>query len=113
MLSATGKEILLKAILQVIPTYTMRFFQLPHSKVQKLNKMMKKFWWGYNEDHSKIQWVSWDYMGLSKEFGGLGFRDFKSFNLAMLSKQCWRILNHQDSLSTRIFKEKYFLCVNS
>lgn len=47
-------------------------------------------------------------MSFSKEFGGLDFRDFKSFNLAMLSKQCWRILNHPNSLPTRIFKEKYF-----
>lgn len=44
MLSAVGKEILLKAILLAIPTYTMGIFQLPHSIILKLDRMMKKFW---------------------------------------------------------------------
>lgn len=47
-------------------------------------------------------------MGLAKEIGGLGFRDFKSFKLAMLAKQSWRMLKNPKSLPAKAFKQKYY-----
>ncbi|XP_042983190.1 uncharacterized protein LOC122312604 [Carya illinoinensis] len=68
----------------------------------------QKIWWGYNEDTSKIQWVRWNQLNYSKEAGGLGFRDFRSFNLALLAKQGWRILENPSSLAAMVLKQKYF-----
>ncbi|KAF5471784.1 hypothetical protein F2P56_008554 [Juglans regia] len=55
-LSVAGNEILLKAVLQAIPTYAMGMFLLPTFITRKLNQILRKFWWGFNEDSSKIQW---------------------------------------------------------
>ena len=38
----------------------------------------------------------------------MGFRDLRSFNLAMLAKQGWRMIQEQNSLLSRCFKAKYF-----
>ena len=47
-------------------------------------------------------------MTLAKEVGGLGFRDLHIFNRAMLSWQCWRILQNPDSLCVIVLKARYF-----
>ena len=40
--------------------------------------------------------------------GGLGFRDFSSFNQALVAKQGWRILHNLDALMSKILTAKYF-----
>jgi hypothetical protein len=86
-LSHTGKEILIKSILQAIPTYTMSVFQLLSSLCHDINSLMAKFWWGHKENVNKIAWMSQKKMGKIKCKGGLGFRELESFNLALLAKQ--------------------------
>jgi hypothetical protein len=43
LLSQAGKEILLKAVIQAIPTYSMSIFLLPKELCKDLNKMMQNF----------------------------------------------------------------------
>ena len=40
--------------------------------------------------------------------GGMGFRDLRAFNLAMLAKQGWRMIQGNDSLLYKCFKAQYF-----
>jgi hypothetical protein len=43
LLSQAGKEILLKAVVQAIPTYSMSIFLLPKELCKDLNKIMQNF----------------------------------------------------------------------
>ena len=56
----------------------------------------------------KPAWVAWAIMNKSKRMGGMGFRDMELFNLALLARQAWRLLNDTDSLSARLLKAVYF-----
>jgi hypothetical protein len=85
-LSQAGKEILIKAVVQAIPTYCMSVFLLPVTLCQDLNSMMQSFRWGHMSKESKIHWMSWEKLGRSKSTGGLGFRDLLMFNKALLAK---------------------------
>jgi hypothetical protein len=107
LLSLAGKEILIKAVVQAIPTYSMSVFLLPVSLCKDLNHLMQFFWWGHLCNDSKIHWMSWSRMGRAK-IAGLGFRDLLMFNKALLAKQCWRLIQFPHSLCSRILKDKYF-----
>lgn len=107
LLSIGGREILIKAVAQTVPPYTMSCFQLPKTLCQDLESMMRNFWWGQKDSENKIALVYWRKMCWSKLQGGMGFRNIQAFNLAMLAKQGWRILTNPDSLMARVFKAKY------
>uniref|UniRef100_A0A803NHJ6 RNase H type-1 domain-containing protein n=1 Tax=Cannabis sativa TaxID=3483 RepID=A0A803NHJ6_CANSA len=44
-LSKAGKEVLLKAVAQLLPSYTMNVFLLPLEITRDMESMMAKFWW--------------------------------------------------------------------
>ena len=58
LLSRAGKEILIKAVAQSIPTYTMSVFQMPLKLCDELDALCAKFWWGQVGNERKIHWKS-------------------------------------------------------
>ena len=108
-LSKAGREIMIKSVLQAIPSYVMSIFRLPTTLINSIEKMMNSFWWGHGRTSQRgIHWMSWEKLSAPKIHGGMGFKDLSVFNLAMLGKQGWKFITEADSLVTRIFKARYF-----
>ena len=108
LLSAAGKEVLIKSIAQAIPVFSMSCFHLPRGLCDNITSIIRQFWWGSKNGKRKPSWVAWDTMTRPKHLGRLGFRDLEIFNLALLARQSWRLMTDETSLSARLLKVVYY-----
>jgi hypothetical protein len=107
-MSTGGKEVLIKSVAQSIPTYAMGVFKLTGGFCDDYMKMIRDFWWRDEPDHRKIHWIAWKKMMTPKCIGGMGIRDLRLFNQALLARQAWRLIHFPDSLCARLLKARYF-----
>ena len=96
--SRAGKEVLLKIVAQAMPNYAMQVFLLPKGVCKDIEVMLNSFWWGNHGGNKKgINWMKWEHLCKPKFVGGLGFKKSYELNLAMLSKQGWKLLTEPTS----------------
>ncbi|KAL5553367.1 hypothetical protein UlMin_040768 [Ulmus minor] len=106
--SQGGKEVLLKAVVQAIPTYAMTCFMIPDNILKEIEAACACFWWGSTPDHKRVHWKKWSDLCQPKAAGGMGFKDLSLFNQALLGKQVWRITQNPQSLVVQVLKARYF-----
>ncbi|KAL0295512.1 UNVERIFIED_CONTAM: hypothetical protein Sangu_2508300 [Sesamum angustifolium] len=106
-LSQAGKEVIIKAIMQAIPTYAMGVFRFPETLIHELQSMIADFWWN-NKENRKIHWLSWEKLSTSKLHGELGLHDLRAFNSAMLARQFWWLIVKPNSLVGKILRARNF-----
>lgn len=103
MLSKASKEVLIKAVCQAIPSYTMSVFRLPLSSCNEIESIFARYWWANNNGRG-IHWKTWKHLCKIKSVGGLGFQEISCFNQALLGKQGWRLLEFPNSLIAKMSK---------
>ncbi|WCJ39636.1 RNA binding RNA-directed DNA polymerase [Euphorbia peplus] len=106
-LSFVGRLMLIKSVTSSILTYSMQTVLLPSSICSKLDACNQNFLWGSEPNARKIHLVNWNEVCKPKNEGGLGIRDTRTFNLAMLAKLSWKVLISNDSLWVRALRAKY------
>jgi hypothetical protein len=108
LLSQAGREVLIKAVIQAIPTYAMSCFKFPAGLCEDLCSMANRFWWGQKRGEKNIHWLGKHKLCRLKSEGGIGFLDLKLFNKALLARQGWRLLQNPSSLVFKMLMAKYF-----
>lgn len=100
LLLVGGRIVLLKFVLYALPVYYFSFFKALSGIIYKLESFFKTFLWGGDVESRKINWVQWDKVCRKKEVGGLGIKNLKAFNLALLGKWEWRIRKEKTAYGT-------------
>ncbi|KAK2384992.1 putative mitochondrial protein [Trifolium repens] len=107
-LSKAGKEVMIKSVLQSIPSYVMSVYLIPEAIIKEIERMLNSFWWGGGSQNGGIKWLAWDRMTFPKAYGGLGFRNLHLFNMAMVAKQGWNFITKSNTLVAKVYKARYF-----
>ncbi|CAL1352018.1 unnamed protein product [Linum trigynum] len=106
-MSLAAKETVIKSVGSASTIYAMSAFRIPATSCRRMNSQLSRFWWANQDKEKGIHWLSWPEVCHSKFEGGLGFRDFDRFNIALLAKQAWRLLQMPDSPIAVLYKARY------
>ncbi|XP_070055164.1 uncharacterized protein [Nicotiana tomentosiformis] len=93
LMSTGGKIILLKHILQSMPTYILSAMNPPKGTML-MEKHFVNFFWGSVNGKNKYHWSSWHNMCIPKEVGGVGIRRIDDIIETFNMKRLWRFRTH-------------------
>jgi hypothetical protein len=57
-LSMAGKDVMIKYVLQSIPSYVISVFLILDSIIYDVEKMLNSFWWGDGSNNKGIMWLA-------------------------------------------------------
>ncbi|GKV15062.1 hypothetical protein SLEP1_g25863 [Rubroshorea leprosula] len=106
-LSLGGRITLINSVLSSLPVFWMSMYLVPKGTILLLDKIRRKFLWGGAEREKRINWVKWEKVCKEKQFGGLGVKDLRKFNLALLGKWWGRLVRGDNGLWGKVILEKY------
>ncbi|XP_027156871.1 uncharacterized protein LOC113758040 [Coffea eugenioides] len=105
-LSAGGKLILLRHVLNSMPLYLLQVSKPPKGVFLRLGRLFNAFLWD-GKDGRRIHWSSWEKLCFPVEEGGLGFRSLLDLEKAFAMKLWWRI--RQKSSPWAIFMHRKYI----
>jgi len=106
-LSLAGRMCVIKSVLNAIPLFYLSTFKAPESIYKTIINIQRRFLWGWGKERRSIAWVSWEDLCKPKEEGGLGLKDIKKVNAALLAKWRWRFLSQDKGKWKEVLESKY------
>jgi hypothetical protein len=106
-LSKGGRVTLIKSTLSNMPTYMLSLFPIPADVAKRIEKIQRDFLWGGMNDEFKCHLVEWDKVCAPIDEGGLGIRNMRRFNQALLGKWLWRFAHEEGAWWRSVLVAKY------
>jgi hypothetical protein len=106
-LSKGGRVTHIKSTLSNLPTYLLSLFPIPARVAKRIEKLQRDFLWGGMGNEFKYHLVSWDKVCSPISEGGLGIRNLRAFNRALLGKWLWCFGSKRDACWRVVVNSKY------
>jgi hypothetical protein len=92
-----GREILVKSILSVMPTFFLSIFKMPKWAFAKMDRIRRSFLWK-GQDLERVKGghylVNWQACLRPKKWGGIGIKDLDKFSRALRLRWLWHHWDH-------------------
>ena len=108
-LSMAGRICLLKSVFTSIPIFYLSFFKAPVSVCNRIMSIQRSFLWAWGRDNRSIPWVSRGNICRPPGEGGLGIKDIRMFNYALMEKWKWRLMSDEKGKWKDILESKYMI----
>jgi len=105
--SMAGRICLLKSVFTAIPLFYLSVFKAPTTVHDSICSLQRKFLWAWGSENRTISWVTWKNVCMPQEEGGLGIKETRCFNAALLAKWKWRIMSNEGGKMKEILGSKY------
>jgi hypothetical protein len=106
-LSKGGRIALIKSTLSNLPTYLLSILPIPVAVAKHIEKIQCKFLWGGVGEEFKFHLVNWPKVCSPIREGGLGIRNLRCFNRALLGKWLWRFASEPEACWRKVVEAKY------
>jgi hypothetical protein len=106
-LSKGDRVTLIKSTLSNLPTYFFPLFPISSSVASCIEKLHRDFLWGGIGEEFKYHLVSWSKVCSPISEGGLGIRNVRIFNKALLGKWLWRYAHKREAWWKSVVDAKY------
>jgi len=106
-LSLAGRICLIKSVFTSLPLFYLSFFKAPEAVCDRIISIQRRFLWGWGREKRTIPWVSWENLCKPKDEGGLGIKNVRYFNRALLAKWKWRLMGEEKGMWKQILTSKY------
>lgn len=106
LLNKPGRVVLANSVLAALPSYGMQLCWYPQSICDFLDETTRSFIWKGNIGRG-IHMVGWTKITKPRAQGGLGVRQARPQNIALLGKRIWELQHAGDKLWVAMLRDKY------
>ena len=106
-LSKGARVTLIKSTLSNLPTYMLSLFPISAHVAKRIEKIQRDFLWGGMNDEVKFHLVDWAKVCSPIDEGGLGLRNMRRFNQALVGKWLWRFAHEEGAWWRSVLVAKY------
>lgn len=89
LLSFSGREILIKHVMQSTPIHCLSVLNPPTDVLNQIHKMMAQFFWSSCIGGRRRHWTKCSNLCLPEKEGGLGYRLMQDLSMALFCKLLW------------------------
>ena len=107
MLSFAGRLQLINSVLTSIHVYWASIFKIPIATIREIEMICRNFLWANGEVVRGKAKVKWSDVCKPKINGGLGIKDLRFWNDALLIKHIWNLISNKKSLWVQWVRENY------